>query len=175
MVLDFATSIVAAGKAMVARSKGEAMPAGMLIDANGRPTTEPAALFEGGALLPFGGHKGYALALAIEFLGRVVGGGEAHASGQRGGRYYGESGTLVIAIDPATFRPAATYAAAADALVERTKAIPPAEGFAEVMLPGEPERRSRAQRLTTGIPLPETTWQELCATAARYQVSPPTL
>jgi LDH2 family malate/lactate/ureidoglycolate dehydrogenase len=145
----------------------------MLIDREGRPTTDPAALFDGGALLPFGGHKGYALALAIEFLGRVLAGGEAHAEGERGGRYYRSSGTLFIAIDPATFRPADEYAAAAAALVDRTTAIPPAEGFREVLVPGEPERRTRAARLANGIPLPDSTWQAIAATAERYNVPVP--
>jgi uncharacterized oxidoreductase len=173
MVLDFATAVIAAGKVAVAQAKGEHLPPGMLIDREGRPTTDPAALFEGGALLPFGGHKGYALALAIEFLGRVLAGGEAYAEGERGGRYYRSSGTLFIAIDPATFRPLADYGAAADDLVRRVKAIPPAEGFREVLVPGEPERRTRAARLAGGIPIPDSTWAAIVTTAERLKVPVP--
>jgi LDH2 family malate/lactate/ureidoglycolate dehydrogenase len=170
MVLDFATAVIAAGKVSVAQAKGEHLAPGMLIDKHGRPTTDPAALSDGGALQPFGGHKGYALALAIEFLGRVLAGGETYAEGERGGRYYRYSGTLFIAIDPATFRPAADYAAGADALIDRTKAIPPAEGFSEVLVPGEPERRTRAERLAHGIPLPDATWAAILDTARAHGV-----
>lgn len=173
MVLDFATAIVAAGKVQVARAKGEQMPPGMLIDRDGRPTTDPTTLFEGGALLPFGGHKGYALALAIEFLGRVLAGGEAFATDGRGGRPYGESGTLVIAINPATFRSIEEYGASADALVTRVKEIPPAVGVEAVMVPGDPERRSRAERGANGIPLPDSTWQAITATAGRFDIKLP--
>jgi LDH2 family malate/lactate/ureidoglycolate dehydrogenase len=175
MVLDFATSIVAAGKVSLAHAKGEQLPPGMVIDREGRPTTEPRDLFEGGALLPFGGHKGFALALAIEFLGRILGGGEAHATGNRGGNYYGESGTLFLAIDPATFRPAADYAAAAADLVGRVKATPPAPGFDAVLIPGDPERQARAARLANGIPIPTSTWEAIGATARTYGVALPTL
>lgn len=170
MVLDFATAAIAAGKVSVAQAKGQQLAPGILIDKHGHATTDPAALFDGGALLPFGGHKGWALALAIEFLGRVLAGGEAHADGEHGGRYYRSSGTLFIAIDPATFRPGADYAAAADALVDRTRAIPPAEGFDAVLLPGDPERRTRADRLAHGIPLPDATWAAILDTARAYGV-----
>lgn len=173
VVLDFATSVVAAGKIMLAQAKGEQVAPGMLVDKAGRPTTDPATLADGGALLPFGGHKGYALALAFEFLGRVLAGGESYEEGQRGGRYYRQSGTLFIAINPAAFRSADSYAAAAAGLVDRAKAVPPAEGFTEVLIPGEPERRSRATRLVQGIPVPESTWAAIVATAGRYGVGVP--
>lgn len=169
MVLDFATSAIAAGKVSVAGAKGEQLPPGILIDREGRPTTDPAALAAGGALLPFGGHKGFALALAIELLGRVLAGGEAHAVPGRGD-IYEESGTLVIALDPATFRPAADYDAAAADLLRRTRATPPATGVDAVMVPGEPERRTRATREPGGIPLPAATWQAIGEVAGRYRV-----
>ena len=172
MVLDFATAAIAAGKVSVARAKGEQLPPGILIDRHGRPTTDPAALDAGGALLPFGGHKGFALALAVEFLGRVLAGGEAHAVPGRGS-VYEESGTLVIALDPATFRPAADYEAAAADLIRRTHATTPAAGVDQVLVPGEPERRSRAARLASGIPIPEATWQAIGEVAQRYQVPLP--
>jgi LDH2 family malate/lactate/ureidoglycolate dehydrogenase len=173
MVLDFATASIAAGKVAVAHAKGQQLPPGIMIDREGRPTTDPAAIFDGGALLPFGGHKGYALALAIEFLGRVLAGGEAHADEGKGGGYYSVAGTLIIAIDPATFRPADDFAAAADDLMDRVKATPPAEGFAAVMVPGEPESQSRAARAAGGIPVPDTTWAAIVATAQRYDIAVP--
>lgn len=172
VVLDFATTVVAAGKLAVAQAKGQPVAPGMLIDAEGRPTTDPSILGKGGAMLPFGGHKGYALALAVELLGRVLGGGEAHAAGNT--TPLAEAGSLFIAIDPGAFRPAAEYAASAAALIDRVSTSAPAEGFSEVMVPGEPERRSRQQRGQAGIPLPDATWQELVATANRFGVAVPT-
>jgi LDH2 family malate/lactate/ureidoglycolate dehydrogenase len=173
MMLDFATTVVAAGKLAVAQAKGLPIAPGALVDAAGRPTTDPAALREGGAMLPFGGHKGYALALAIEFLGRVLVGGETYAASSPSP--FNEAGTLILAIDPATFRPAADYAASADDLSRRVKAIPPADGFSEVLLPGEPERHSRETRLKEGIPIPEATWEGIVETARRLGAPTPTI
>jgi len=78
VVLDFATSLVALGKVRVAMSRGERMAPGVLVDARGRPTTDPAVMYREprGAILPFGLHKGYGLAFACELLaGAVAGGG----------------------------------------------------------------------------------------------------
>lgn len=163
MVLDFATTVIAAGKIAVAQAKGQPLPEGILIDKHGRPSTDPNIWHDGGAMLPFGGHKGYALALAIEFLGSILAGGATYARATN--NPFNEAGVLFIGIDPAAFRPAADYAAAADALIARTKAIPPAEGFREVMVPGDPERRSRADRLANGISIPDATWSAITATA----------
>lgn len=174
MVLDFATAAVAAGKVAVARARGQQLPPGLLIDRDGQPTTDPNALHQGGALLPFGGHKGYALALAIEFLGRVLLGGETYREVGRGG-VYEESGTLVIAINPGAFRAPDDYAAAAANLIETIKAVPPAENFNEVMVPGEPERLTREHRLADGIPVPETTWESILQVAQRYQIPAPSI
>jgi LDH2 family malate/lactate/ureidoglycolate dehydrogenase len=161
MFLDFATTAVAAGKVAVARAKGLPLPEGVLIDREGRATTDPNAYYEGGALLPFGGHKGYALSMAVEFLGRVVTGSEAFAAEGRGGDYFARSGTMILAIDPAAFSEPEQYRERADATIDRIKAVPPAPGFAEVLVPGEPEHRSRQERLRDGIPVPHATWEAI--------------
>ena len=161
MLLDFATTAVAAGKVAVARARGTPLPEGVLIDRDGRPTTDPNAYYEGGALLPFGGHKGYALSMAVEFLGRVLTGSETFATEGRGGAYFARSGVMLIAIDPAAFGPVADYRARADATIGRIKAVPPAPGHDEVLVPGEPEHRSRRQRLRDGIPVPMATWESI--------------
>src|SRR5262245_31209104 len=126
MFLDFATTSVAAGKITLARAKGEPVPEGLIVDREGRATTDPNAYFEGGALLPFGGHKGYALSMAVEFLGRVVTGSEGFAAEGRGGPYFARSGTMILALDPGAFGPPAAYRQRADATIERIKAVPPA-------------------------------------------------
>src|SRR6185437_11094282 len=91
---------VAAGKIEVARAKKAPLPPGSIVDREGRPTTDPEDYYKGGALLPFGGHKGYALSVMVEFLGRVMTGADAYAEGTRGGPVDGHSGTLILAMDP---------------------------------------------------------------------------
>ncbi|MGH2461987.1 MAG: Ldh family oxidoreductase [Chloroflexota bacterium] len=165
VLVDFATTAVAAGKIEVARAKKAPLPPGAIVDRDGRPTTDPEDYYKGGALLPFGGHKGYALSVMVEFLGRVMTGADAYAEGSRGGPVYGHSGTLMLAMDPTIFVDAGQYADAADATLERLKAVPPAPGSSGVLIPGEPESRSRAERLVNGIPLAEDTWERIQSTA----------
>ncbi|HEY3107596.1 MAG TPA: Ldh family oxidoreductase [Chloroflexota bacterium] len=161
MLIDFATTAVAAGKVAVARARGLPLPEGVLLDRDGRATTDPNAYYEGGALLPFGGHKGYALSMAVEFLGRILTGSETFATEGRGGQYFGRSGTMVLAIDPAAFGPLEGYRERADAAIDRIRAVPPAPGHSEVLVPGDPEHRSRRERLRDGIPLPQATWESI--------------
>jgi LDH2 family malate/lactate/ureidoglycolate dehydrogenase len=152
MLIDFATTVVAEGKVQVARAKGAELPPGCIVDKNGRPSVNPADLYDGGALLPFGGHKGYALALSVEMLcGAFTPGDELNGAGRRGG-------AVVWAVDAHAFRSPEAYAENADFVLQRIKKVRPAEGFAEVLLPGEPELRSTEQRLREGVPVPEATW-----------------
>jgi uncharacterized oxidoreductase len=155
VLLDFATTVVAGNKVAVARAKGEQLPPGAILDKDGNPSTDPAALREGGTMLPFGAHKGYALAVCAELMGNIVTGSYRFPGSGRGG------GTLFIAFDPAVFGSAASYAEAADRVLARIKAVPPAPGFQEVLLPGEPELRNKAKRGAEGVPIPEATWEAL--------------
>ncbi len=165
MMLDFATSAIAGGKVRLAVSKGDELPEGVLIDKDGNPTTDPNTWDAGGALLPAAGHKGYSLALAIEFLGGIL----TSAWGQEGGGYGGPgfatSGSLFIVMDTTAFSSSETYSAGADRVIKKMKSVPPAPGFSEVLTPGEPERLSTEQRLRDGIPVPDTTWAAICKTA----------
>lgn len=163
VLVDFATTAVAAGKIRVAQAKREPLPPGCLIDREGRPTTDPEEYYRGGMLLPFGGHKGYGLAVAIELLGQCLTGADAFAEEGKGGPAYGRSGALFIALDAGLFRPREEYERSADAFLRRVRAVPPAPGFAEVLLPGDPERRASASRGRNGIPLPEATWEAILA------------
>jgi LDH2 family malate/lactate/ureidoglycolate dehydrogenase len=161
LLADFATSAVAAGKIMVARAKGVPLPAGNIQDSEGRPTTRPEDYVNGGTLLPFGGHKGYGLSVVVELLGRVLTGSGAYAEDGRGGDVYGQSGTLVLALDPGLFRDRADYARDVDATLRGIKAVPPAPGVEEVLLPGEPERRARAERERNGVAVEEATLEAI--------------
>ena len=171
-VLDFATTAVAGGKVMVARDKHEQLPPNSAMDRDGRPTTDPNALSQGGALLPFGGHKGYALSVMAVLLSSVLvrEPDEASGGGQSGGREGGGgSRVFFCAIDSAVFGAGAPAAAAS--VFQQLREVPPAEGFQSVQVPGEPERRSRERRLEGGIPVAEDTWKAIAGAGAGLGVT----
>jgi len=169
-MVDFATSAVAGGKISLARAKGAQLPPNCILDKDGRPSTNPEDFYDGGVLTTFGGHKGYGLAVVCELLGQALTGGDLCTDERLGGGVYTRSGSLFLAMDPGLFRPLSGYKEAADAALRRIKAVPPAPGFDEVLLPGEPEIRSRERRLAEGIPLPDVSWKRLLGQAARYGV-----
>jgi LDH2 family malate/lactate/ureidoglycolate dehydrogenase len=96
-----------------------------------------------------------------------VTGSETFATEGRGGPYFARSGTMILAFDPGAFGPSEAYRRRSDATIARIKAVPPAAGFQEVLVPGEPEQRSRLERQHDGIPLPAATWEAIrdCATS----------
>jgi hydroxycarboxylate dehydrogenase B len=165
ILLDYATSAVAQGKLQVARAKGEPVPDGCILDSNGRPTNDVEEFFAGGLLLPFAGHKGYALSVVVELLAVGLSGGDQVPAGQRA------SCLLVQAIDPSAFRPLGDFRAYAETVAARLTAIPPAPGFEEVLVPGEPEARTRAARSRDGVPIPDRTWDAIGATARELGVA----
>jgi len=162
VIYDVATSTVAEGKVFVARNQGVPLPEGCLIDQDGRPSTDPNALYAGGALLPFGGHKGSGLAIVAELLaGALTGAGTS----QR--REQDMINTMCgVYIDPDRLPDRKGFDAETDAFVDWVKASPPAAPGGEVLLPGDIERRTRALRLQQGIPLDDTTVAEMTAAAA---------
>jgi LDH2 family malate/lactate/ureidoglycolate dehydrogenase len=167
VTLDFATSAIAAGKIRVARARNEPLPPGAILDREGRPTTDPEAFFEGGFLLPFGAHKGYALAVIAELLSGPLAGADAYPG------VTSRSGIFIFALAGATFRPLADYGRALAATLGRIKGVPPAPAFDEVLVPGEPEARARERRQHEGIPIPDATWEAVKAAAAELGVGMP--
>jgi LDH2 family malate/lactate/ureidoglycolate dehydrogenase len=167
ILLDYATSAVAQGKLQVARSNSAPVPENAIVDKDGRPTTDVEDFFAGGFLLPFAGHKGYALSVVVELLSVGLSGGERVPPGERA------SCLLVLAIDPSAFRPADDFVAYTEQVAARLKAIRPAAGFSEVLLPGEPEARTRAARTRDGIPIPDRTWEAIQVTARDLDVEVP--
>ncbi len=146
MVLDYATTTGSQVKVVNARRRKEELPAGWIIDKDGRPSTNPNDYFDGGALLPFGGHKGYGLMLASEFITRVLTGSDEFADPERGGPGFGHAGALMLVFKADLFRPFDAYAACADDLERRVRAVPAAPGFKEVLIPGDIEARNREAR-----------------------------
>lgn len=174
-VLDFATSRVAQGKMRVAHNKGERVPEGYLIDEHGRPTTDPGVVVipqsQGllGALMTFGEHKGYGMAVACEMLGgALTGGGTWHQAADD--RRAVLNSMLTILIDPRSLGTAETLAQEAQAFADWLRASPAAPGSAGVQLAGEPERAARSARMRDGIWLDQATWEEI--EAAERKVSP---
>jgi uncharacterized oxidoreductase len=164
--IDMATSAVAAGKLNLARAQGKPIPLGWLLDREGKPTTDPNAQREGGVMLPLGGpegHKGYGLSFAVETLASVLPGLGFGVDPK--GRH--NDGTFMLVVDPAAFSPT-DFKAEVEAFVRYLKGTPPAEGFAEVLYPGEIEHRTAERRQREGIPIEDATWARLGEIAARF-------
>lgn len=168
IVLDFSTSVVASGKIRVARDKGEEVPEGWILDRKGHPTRCPQDYYDGGMLLPAAGHKGYSLGLMVEVLGGVLGGAGAPILPRSG--YDVGNGVFFLVLNVGAFRPLGEFMAEMRELAITIKATPPAAGGGEVLLPGEPEQRERACRLSEGIDIPDNTWQAMVTEARNLGV-----
>ena len=162
IIVDFATSVRAWGKIGVAMDKGELIPEGWLLDKHGQPTTDPNACKDGGVLLPFGEHKGYGLGIVVELLGGGLSGVGPTLLRQAGQN----QGTVLMAVNVEAFGPQDEFEEMVTEFSKRIKEIERAPGCDEILVPGEPERRSKVERERAGIPLPEKTWERLKETAA---------
>ena len=154
-VLDMAMTVIARGKIRLAAQRGDPIPPGLALDAEGKPTTDAQKAFEG-VCLPFGGVKGAALAMLMDVLGGVFtgaafGGGVRPLYGDFSGPQ--DVGHLFLAIKPDLFMPREEVTHRMDTFVRRVKACPTAEGFDGILMPGEPETRTRDQRLRGGLPI----------------------
>jgi len=143
LLLDMATSAIAMGKVRVARNEGHEVEPGILIDPKGKPTRDPNVMYSEphGALLPFGGHKGYALALAMHALGVLCSGTADKES----------TGYLFIAFKPDLLVPLEDYRRALAAEIAVIKATPRQEGVDQIRIPGERAYRERARLAREGI------------------------
>lgn len=163
IILDFATSRVAMGKVRVAYNKGEHVKPDTLLDAQGEPSTDPAVMFSepGGAIVAFGEHKGYGMAVICEILGGALAGGFT-LHGRPTARTI-INNMLTFIVDPRRLGTAERLAEEARAFADWVCASPPLDGFDRVRLAGEPEREFRRLRLAKGIPIDATTWQQILA------------
>lgn len=175
-ILDFATSRVAQGKMRVAHNKGERVAPGHLIDEHGAPTDDPGVvvvpqsngLF--GALMTFGEHKGYGMAVACELLGgALTGGGTWHRPADTARTVL--NGMLVVLIDPVKLGTQASFEQEARAFIEWLRQSPPGAGFEAVQIAGEPERKARATREREGIWLDDATWSEIVEAGRKVGVT----
>ena len=175
-LLDMATSAVAQGKMRVAHNRREKVAPGLLMDDRGNPSDDPryAVVPPLGAILPFGGHKGYGVALACELLGGALSGG--------GTWHYDESskqrvlnGMLAIVIDPSRLDGGARFAGESRQFLDWLRQSPVAPGFDRLRIAGEPERETRARREKEGIAVDPTTWAEILAAGSKLKVEEQTL
>jgi LDH2 family malate/lactate/ureidoglycolate dehydrogenase len=172
LVLDMATSVAAGGKVDVAVDRGVPIPLGWALDRDGRPTTDPR---QAAVLLPAGGAKGSGLAMMFECLTSLMAANPLVAPALREPdttRPQQQNG-IMAAIDIELFSQLDDYRDQVDSLIDGIKAVPRADGVAEIMVPGEPEARTYAQRLQTGVPLPDGTVAKMRRAAERYGVPLP--
>ena len=162
-IVDYATSMVAEGKIQVARSKGIDLPEGCILDKDGNPSVKPADFYEGGSLLAFGKHKGYALAMFTCLLGGLAGTFDVEQGSM--------NGIFMQAVDVNAFTPVDEYQKGVRAFLDGIKSTPPAPGFDEVLVPGDFEYRSRTQRLVDGIEIPDTIYNQLQECADKLGIS----
>jgi LDH2 family malate/lactate/ureidoglycolate dehydrogenase len=172
--LDMSPAVAARGKIRRAARRGERIPPGYALDAAGRPTTDPAAALQG-VVLPIGAHKGSGLSMLMEVFCGVLSG--AAFAGEVGDQYKAYDrpqnvGHFFLAMKPDLFVTQAEYRSRMDTLIERVRDCPKAEGFDEILVPGEPETRQEAIRRKSGIPYAGSEVASLQEEAARAGVAP---
>jgi ureidoglycolate dehydrogenase (NAD+) len=171
-LLDFSTGVVANGKIMAAADRGETIPVGWGLDAEGRDTTDPKAVE---TLLPMGGAKGAGLSFMIECLTSLLL-SEPRIAPDLESWAIGDDPFLngsVIAIDPGAFGDRDRFLREAERLGTAIAGLARAEGVDKIMLPGERGDAIRAERESTGIPIPKGTWQRIAKAAQALGVKPP--
>jgi uncharacterized oxidoreductase len=170
IVLDFATSAIAHGKVRVAYNKKDRVPPGCLIDAHGQATDDPTVMFEPeegprGALVTFGGHKGYALAMVCELLGAALIGGPTTRPLHLTMKHAIWNNMLAIVFDPARLGAGDRFETEARSFIEWVRSSPLTGALDSILMPGDPERRARKERAVT-VPVDDATLAELDAAAA---------
>ena len=170
ILLDFATSAIALGKARVAYNSGNKVPPGSLVDRHGVTTDDPSVLFPPlgtarGALLPFGAHKGYALAMVCELLGSALTGGDTTRPAHATMKYAIWNNMLTIVFDPQRMSAADVFGGEANAFIEWVQSARLQQGSDAILMPGEPEQASRKARAQS-IPIDSGTLAQMDQAAA---------
>ena len=162
IVLDMATSFIAFGKVKVAHNAGTTIRDGALVDHEGMPTNDPNVMFSppGGSVQPFGLYKGYGLGLMCELLGGgLVGEWTMQPEHERTGTVINHM--LMMVIDPSAFGGVDRFQHEVEAMIDYMHSTKPAKGVDQVLIAGEPELATKAERSAKGIPLDAQTWQDL--------------
>jgi uncharacterized oxidoreductase len=168
IIVDISTCTIAEGKIKVAFNKGQRVPEDCILDAEGHPTDDPRAFYATppGAILPLGGHKGYGLSVIAEVLaGALTGGTCSHFGVDRVA-----NNMLTIVLDPHLLQQAGGFSQEIRGLIDHVKSSRTVAPDGEILMPGEPEARSRVRKLRDGIEIDQTTWSQIEATAASLGV-----
>lgn len=155
-MLDFATARIAGGWIHAARDAGGRLPDDVLMDAEGRATTDPEDYFRGGAILPAAGAKGYALALVAEVMAEAMLGPATT-----------EANWLMITVDTSRYQQAPAMRSIAEEILSELRGCPAMPGFERVEIPGEREREHRERARRSGVAIPRETWSKLLGLARR--------
>jgi hydroxycarboxylate dehydrogenase B len=172
ILLDISACTLAEGKIRVALNKGVDVPENCIIDAQGRPTTDPRVFYANppGAILPIAGHKGYGLAMLCEVLaGALTGGGCSNP--QNADRVI--NGMLSIYLDPALFQSEPAFSEELERFIAWVRSSEKSTFNGEILLPGEIEERTKAQRLHDGIEIDAVTWAQIGEAAKSVGLSSP--
>lgn len=168
--LDMATSAVAAGKVALAAARNEQIPQGWVVAKDGKLTTDPKQLRQGGALLPLGGSEGYkgsGLAAMVEILCGILTG--LGFGVEPTGRH--NDGTFMAVFNVEAFRPLKDFKKEVADFARYLNATPPSEGSKGVLYPGEIEYRTEQERKKAGIDVEDATWEKLKQLAAEYKLA----
>ncbi len=159
-VFDMATSTSAIGKIYASKHRGEPIPLGWAIDAEGNPTTDPDAALKG-SLTPAAGPKGYGLGISIGMLAGLLPGGEIGrlVLGTLDTEWRCTKGDFFILLNPAAFAGGAALASRVASYLDELRHSPPQKGSASVIVPGDRARHLREERARLGIPLPKEVWR----------------
>jgi hydroxycarboxylate dehydrogenase B len=159
ILLDMSCCTIAEGKIRVALNKGVQVPPGCIINAKGEPSTDPKTFYsEPGAILSIAGHKGYGLGIITEILAGALSGGGA-SNPANAGRL--ANGMLSIYLAPNFFQDNQYFAQEVDRFVSWVKSSKKAQPEGDILMPGEIEDRTKAQRTRDGIELDENTWNNI--------------
>ncbi len=169
IVLDMTTSAVAGGKISLASSRKEQLPNSWLLDKEGNPTTDPNDYSRDGTMLPLGGeqgHKGSALAFMVDMFSSILTGMGFGVDTQA----HLQNCCFISVYKVDAFRPLDQFKQDMKEFTEYINSTPPAEGFTEVMFPGERGWRSEQQRLEEGIYVEDATWEELWGLVTHHKL-----
>ena len=171
ILLDITTSVVAEGKVRLARNEGRPIPEGWVLDSSGKPSTDPAALYADGTLLPLGGregHKGYGLSVICDLLGGILSGAGAGTMTDRVG-----NGLFIQTADPRAFGDPEEILSRVEAFSTYLRSSRKRPGVEEILLPGEPELRVEARRRREGLEIDGATWAQVVDCARRLGLEAP--
>jgi len=167
IALDLTAAAAAGGKMRVALARGEKVPDGWLMTADGKTTNEPNDYVNGDAsLVSFGGHKGYGLGFVFDILS----GAFSPAGCTMENSPVTGNALFVQAIRVDAFVPLDEFKSEVGRFIDYVKSAKTAPGFDEVLVPGERSWRARVDREANGIVVEDATWAEIVATANEYDV-----